>query len=306
LSGAETRRKRTGAAPVFREKRAAVKDRLERVNFMTFRAIAVLIVLLILPDCVASQLQRPSLTVIRRPASLILRTKPNREQRKRLEPHAQDVSRYAEFLRRPRTGIVRLMPDLGCTENVYIIKADDDCLNYIPESSYYSFREKEHTVEMLADVRFRNGFLVSDGFLAQGILVHLGEVDLEQLAPTSEGVDFLSNYAPHPIGLDAQKQYVELMRGVKVGKYLYKKAHPALENATYALRVVAYKGNVYSSFRGWRFDVLGGDNRMDLTLAFRVVRRDADGGITLLWREIERRESPRIVFPKRKASAEKR
>jgi hypothetical protein len=268
---------------------------------MTVRIIAIFIVLVIFPDYAFAQLQRPSITVIRRPGSFIIRSKPTKEQKRRLQPNPQDVAKYEQFLAQPRTGIFRLMPDIGCTENVNVIRADAVCLNFIPESSYYSFREKEHTVEMLADIRLRNGFLISDGILSQSILVHLGDVELERVAPTSEGLEFLSEFLPNPLGFEAQKQYVQMMRGVKIGRYEYKKALPMIENATYALRVVAYRGNIFRSFRGYRFDVLDGDKRIDLTLAFRVIRKEQDdGSVTLLWKEIERRESPRIVFPKRK------
>lgn len=267
---------------------------------MLIRVIAVFVVLLISVDYASAQLQRPSLTVIQRSGSFILRTRPNREQKRRLQPNPQDLAKYAGFLEQPRTGIFRLMPDVGCTENVNVIRADATCLNYVPESSYYSFREKEHTIEMLADIRLRNGYLISDGILSQGIMVSLGDVELEKIASSAEGLEFLSNFAPHTQGFEAQKQYIEMMRGVKVGKYEYKKAHPSIENTTYALRVVAYRGNVFRSFRGYRFDVLDGDKRIDLTLAFRIIRKDADGSVTLLWKEIARRDAPRLEFPRRK------
>jgi hypothetical protein len=266
---------------------------------MFFRIIAIWMVGL-LPNYAFAQLQRPSLTGMPRAGNFILRTKPTKEQKRRLQPNAQDLSKYAQFLDQPRTGIFRLMPDLGCTENINVIRADAVCLNSIPESSYYSFREKEHTIEMLSDIRLRNGFLISDGIMAQGILVHLGEIELENIAPQSAGLEYLSSYAPNDQSAEAQKQFLQMMRGVKVGNYEYKKALPMIENATYALRVIAYKGSVFRSFRGYRFDVLFGDKRIDLTIAFRVIRKETDGTATLLWKEIERREAPRLVFPKRK------
>lgn len=270
---------------------------------MIVRAVKIFIILLILPDYAFAQLQRPSMTVIHRPGSFILRTKPTKEQKKRLQPNPQDLTKYAEFLRQPRTGIFRLMPDIGCTENVNIIRADAVCLNYVPESSYYSFREKEHTIEMLADIRLRNGFLISDGILSQGIMVNLGEIEIEKAAAQpGEALEFLAGFLPNPQGREAQMQYIQVMRGVKVGKYEYKKALPMIENATYGLRVIAYRGNIYRSFRGYRFDVLDGDKRIDLTLAFRVIRKESDGSITLLWKEIERKDAPRIKFPKRSKS----
>lgn len=240
------------------------------------------------------------MTVVRRTGGFILRTKPTREQKKRLSPHPQDLSRYDQFLRQPNTGIFRLMPDLGCTENVNVLRVDPVCLDFIPESSYYSFREREHTIEMLADIRLRNGFFITDGVLAQGILVQLGEIELEKVTIASEGLKYISGFSPEQASPDAQKQYIQMMYGVMAGGYVYKKAVPTLENATYALRVVAYKGSIFRSFRGFRFDVLDGDKRADLTIAFRVVRKDPDGAVTLLWKELERREAPRIRFVKKK------
>jgi len=262
--------------------------------------LSILIVVLMIPGYFFAQLQRPGITVTRRSGSFILRTKPDKEQKKRLQPDSQELRKYERFLQNPRTGIFRLMPDIGCTENMYIIKADADCLKYIPESSYYSFREKEHTIEMLSDIRLRNGYLITDGILSQGILVNLGEIELENVGAQAEGLEYMMKFTPESEGLKAQKQFVQMMRGVKTGKYEYKKAQPLIENSTYALRVIAYRGSFYRSFRGYRFDLLSGDKRIDLTIAFRVLRKDQDGGITLLWKEIERRESPRLIFPKRR------
>lgn len=266
---------------------------------MTMRFVTILIAALLFPDNCFAQLQRPSITSMQRAGNFFLRTRPNKEQRRRLQPAAQDLQKYAAFLQKPKTGIFRLMPDLGCTENLNIIRADAVCLEYIPESSYYSFREKEHTIEMLADIRLRNGFLISDGILSQSILVHLGDVELDRVAPPTEGLDYLRNFAPQPQGFEAQKQYLQMLRGVKVGKFEYKKALPLIENGTYALRVIAFRGSIFRSFRGFRFDVLEGDRRVDMTIAFRVVRKEEDGAATLLWREIERRDAPRIIFQKR-------
>ncbi len=267
---------------------------------MAIRFVTIFIIFLIFAGQSIAQSQLPSLTAIRRTGSFILRTKRTKEQKKRLLPNAQDLRKYEQFLQQPKTGIFRLMSDIGCTENVNIIKADEICLNFIPESSYYSFREKEYTIEMLADLRLKNGYLISDGILSQGILVNLGELDLEKVFGENDGLKFLSSFSPDPQSTAAQKQYIQLIQGVKVGNYEYKKVLPIIENATYALRVIAYRGNVFRIFRGFRFDLLDGDKRIDLTLAFRVIRKEKDGSVTLLWKEIERKDAPRIRFPKRR------
>lgn len=231
---------------------------------------------------------------------LPVRKKPSREQKKQLSPDAEDLAKYARFLEQPKTGIFRLLPDLNCDENPLVIKADAECLRAIPESSFYSFREKEHTPEFLSDIRLENNHLISNGILAQGILVALGDVSLENVSLESEGLDFLIQYLPHSYGAEVKKQFLEIAKGINVGKYTYRKAFPARENTTYALRIIAYRGNIIQNFRGYRYDLLEGDKRIDLTLAFRVIRKGMDGGVTLLWKELQRKESPRIKFQKRK------
>ena len=228
------------------------------------------------------------------------RNKHTKEQKKQLSPGIEDLTRYAQFLEQPNTGIFRLLPDLNCDENPLVIKADEECLSAIPESSFYSFREKEYTPEILSDIRLENNHLITSGILAQGILVSLGDVSLENVSLKSEGMAFLNAYSPPTSATEAQKQFLEIAKGVSSGKYSYRKAFPVREDTTFALRVIAYRGSIFRTFRGYRYDLLEGDKRIDLTLAFRVIRKGTDGGVTLLWKELQHRKSPRIEFPKRK------
>ena len=234
-----------------------------------------------------------------------LRKKPTKEQKKLLEPRSEDLFAHARLLEQENTGIFRLLPDLGCEDNSLIIKADETCLNAVPESSFYSFREKEYVPEILADIRLKNNHLISNGILSQGIIVPLGDVALENVGVNSDGMKFLNDYVPQTINKEAQKQHLQMAHGVKSGKYIYRKIAPAMENMTYALRTIAYKGSIYRSFRGFRFNLLEGDKRIDLTLAFRIIRREEDGALTVIWKELERREAPRIKFQKRKKSVDK-
>ena len=227
------------------------------------------------------------------------RKKPTKEQKKQLQPRAEDLSAYEQFLRQPKTGIFRILPDLECEANTLVIKADETCLKAIPGSSFYSFREREHTQEVLADIRLKDNYFISDGILSQGILVVLGDVVLQTVTPESAGLKFLNNYLPPTLNKEAQKQFLQMTKGIVSGGYEYGKIVPAKENATYALRVIAYKGSIFRTYQGFRFDLLDGDKRIDLTLAFRVIRKEKDGGLTLLWKEMARRESPKIKFEKR-------
>ena len=270
---------------------------------MKYAVLTFFVLLTALPELVCAQVQQrrtPNFSTDNSRSYFPFRKKPSKEQRKQLQPKAEDLTKYSQVLAQPKTGKFRLLPDAGCEENPLIVKADEDCLKAIPESSFYSFREDKHTHDVVADIRLKNGFLVSDGVLAQGILVNLGDVALDKVSLASEGLFYLRNYQPLELSQEAHQQHFQMVRGVKSGKYEYRKIQSAVENSTYAMRVIAYKGSIYRSYRGFRYDLLDGDKRIDLTLTFRVIRKEADGGVTLLWKELERKESPKIKYLKRK------
>lgn len=249
------------------------------------------------------RLQKNPANIIRRGA-LPFAIKPNKEQRKLLLPSTNDLVKYAAFLEQPRTGLFKLFPDLGCEENARVIRVDNDCLNWIPTSAFYSFREKEHTRAFLSDILLKNNVFVSNSYLSQGILVALGDVPLENVSLAGDGMKFLIDYQPSPESGEALKQFNQITRGVKNGKYVYRNVLPAVENMTYGIRAIAYRARAYHTFQGRPFNILEGDKRIDLILAFRVVGKDADGAMTLLWKELDRKESPRLVFPKKEKKKE--
>lgn len=240
----------------------------------------------------------PANVVFRKRTALPFKQKLTGEQKKRLSPEAKDLAAYTSFLRQPKTGLIKLFPDLGCQDNAEIIRADASCRNFIPNSAFYSFREKDYTTEYLADIRLENGFFVSDGALSQGILVALGKIPLEDATLGSAGMDFLINYRPEQNNKDVFRQAIQITKGVKSGNFLYKKVLPVVSDMTYALRVIAYRGRFYRTFRGAKFDVLLGDERTDVILAFRVVGKAEDGSATLLWKELERKKPPKVIFQK--------
>ncbi len=266
-----------------------------------FFIVCSLIVIFLSQICAAQPLRETSRKMMgAKPFAHLIRQKPTREQKLRLLPDTEYLIKYARFLEQPKTGIFRLLPDSGCEENPLVIKADEKCLQAIPESSFYSFRTKTHAPEFLSDIRLRNNHLVSSGTLSQGILVMMGDIAIEKISLKSEGLKFLNEYEPHSSGTQAQRQFLEVARGIESGQYGYRKAFPAKDNTTFALRVVAYRGNIFRTFRGYRYNLLTGDKRIDITVAFRIVAKDENGGVTILWKELERKNSPRIKFPNRK------
>ena len=226
--------------------------------------------------------------------------KHNKTQKLRLSPNIEDESQYANFLKDKKTGIFRLMNDADCEANLYVIRVDGECSEFIEGSSNYSFREKEYTTAYLSDIRYKDGLLITDGIFSQNILVRLGDVPIEDLSLESEGMKFLVDFVPETLNTEATRQYVEIVRGVRFNRYEYRKVYPALVNNTYAMRIIAYRGSLYRRFRGWVYDLLAGDDRLDLIVALRVIRRDKDGTISIVWKELARKKSPKIKYDRKK------
>ena len=230
--------------------------------------------------------------------ALPFRSKLTSEQKKRLSPSRTDFVKYASILNQPNVFLIKIFPDLGCEENANVIRADEICINAVPNSAFYSFREREHTNEYLSDLRIKDGFFVSDGILSQGVLVSLGNAPLENLTLESKGLEFLNKFTPETDSKEVLRQSSQFTKGFKVDNFEYKKFLPIVENTTYALRVIAYRGNFWRVFRGLKFDVLQGDDRADLVVAFSVVGKSEDGSLTLLWKELQRKKAPKVIFPK--------
>ena len=224
----------------------------------------------------------------------------NREQKILLAPDSSDLLTYAAFLKQPNTGLTKLFPDAGCEENAQIVRADAECLNWIPNSGFYSFRREKYVGEPLADIRYKDGFLISDSLLSQGIMTALGNVPLENISLADEQLRFLVDYQPKSESLAAAAQAEKITNGIKTGTYVYRNSWRELEDTTYALRVIAYRGAFYFPFQGQKFDLLDGDTRKDIIVVFRIIRKNADGSVTLLWKELNRKDSPKLVFSKKK------
>ncbi len=138
-------------------------------------------------------------------------------------------------------------------------------------------------------------------------MVPLGDVPLESLSLTSDGMKFLNDFKPSNDKAEAGKQYVQFANVFVSDGYVYSKKVKVAENATYGMRIVAYRSKLNNFLQNKygennKFDKFlmanEVDRRVDLTIAFRIVRNTENGVITILWKELERRNAPQIVFDK--------
>ena len=231
--------------------------------------------------------------------------KPNGRELKLLAPNPLDAQNFAQFLQQPNTGLTKLEQDFGCAENTKILVATENCLNYsMPGAgSSYSFRVKNYRIRRLADITFYNDSFQATGVLLHGFFVDVGDVPLETISLETKGLKFLTDFSPETDYEAAKKTGDQLSKGIEKDGFLYRRELSAREKTTYVLRSIAYRGTFYRAERTIPYNELDFDKRPDVIVAFRLVRRDTDGSVTILWKELARKESPKV---KRKNNADEK
>jgi hypothetical protein len=213
------------------------------------------------------------------------------------------LEKHRDFLTKDKTGIFRLIPDFGCNENRNIIVAKEECIKYsMPGSgSAYSFRKDNYRIWRLADLIYREGVFYSGSRYIQGIIGVLGDLDLDEISLKSIGVKQLSEFIPVGEFRAIEQQYKRIERGVIVNGVLFSNKLKIKENTTYVLRSIAYRGRSYTSVGvGAAYNEFEFDKRFDILVVFRVLKKERDDSVIILWKELERKVSPKIRFPPEK------
>jgi hypothetical protein len=227
--------------------------------------------------------------------------KPTEKELLTMAPKPELIRRWAAFLALPDTGVTRLVPEAGCGENAVVISAAEECLEFTMPGggSSYSFRAERYRIKHLADITYTNGELRATGLLMHVILVDLGDHPVDELTLASEGLRFLADFEPITDFDAAREVDGQLARGIVSGERVYARSVPVAVNSTYALRSVAYRGKVMRSVRGATYNELDFDRRRDVIVVFRIIDRDADGGITIVWRRLRVADTPKVNIPSR-------
>jgi hypothetical protein len=203
----------------------------------------------------------------------------------------EDKTKFAAVLKQPHTGIFRLH-DLGnCEESEQIYNVEDPCpAHIIDKASAYSFLEHDYEFRLLADIFLQKSVLRIRKIGTLSFLTNLGDVPLENLSLAANGIREMAEFVPSPDKKEVVAQYKIASRGFQVGKYVYKTSRPLKENSTYALRAITYR------FESPNLSIK--TKRLDIIVAFRVVRAHGDGSFTILWKELDRKEAPKLLDKK--------
>jgi len=230
--------------------------------------------------------------------------RPTKEDLRLAAPDAAAAAKYEAFLRQPKTGLVRLLSDQGCQENVNLVNASDFCIRYknLFGGSSFSFRKDTYTLGRFADVVYKNGVLYSYGKMTLGFIADLGEgVAPADVSSQTPGAKYIFDFAA-PVDLASiTAASANFQNGFRADGFIYRKAHRLQENHTYLLRSVAYRRREQVERNKIVYDDLNNDERRDVIIVFQVVglSGDAEGGATLLWKELRRTNAAKIEMNKK-------
>ncbi len=220
--------------------------------------------------------------------------KPSKKDLENLMPSQILITQYENFLKQPNTGIFKLSGDSNCAINTNVIVATENCLsNSIPGAgTAFSFRVNSHRMLHLADLILEKEVIKTDGILQQGLMVSLGNIELEGVSAQTPGVKFLFDFRPANNLEEFQKIDQELSNGITADGLIYRLGFYAGDKTTFALRSIAYRGKVARSVSGISYNELDFDKRKDVVIIFRIIEKGSNGDITILWKELSRVDSP--------------
>lgn len=226
---------------------------------------------------------------------------PSKEERRLLAPSDEDAQKFGEFLRRKNSGLIKLIADKGCDKNPEVVVSSPHCATYAMPGAgaSFSFRINDYRNQNLGDLTFTGKSFRSLGALIHGILVNVGDVPLEKVDLQNAAVNYLVKFEPAQDLQKAQEIAEQLRKGIENDDFTYRSHLPAAENTTYVLRAIAYDGVSPRAVKGITYNELEFDKRKDIIVAFRVVRRESEENVTILWKELASKKPPKLAAQKK-------
>ena len=222
--------------------------------------------------------------------------KATEEEIKVLAVDESHLSKYSVFLKQPETGIVKLSGDSSCISDGDLVVATEQCIGLkMPGAgTAYSFRFDSYRLPRLADLVLFKGMFGADGVLQQFALVQLGSIDIEQVSLETAGMKYLTELQPLRDRASFSTFDSAITQGVDSEGFVYRKGHPVVYGATYALRSIAFRGNYPRSIDGVEYDEIDYDRRRDVIVAFQVIGLDSAGNATIVWKRLRDLEAPKL------------
>ena len=183
-----------------------------------------------------------------------------------LAPSHDDVAQHKFLLSQSKTGLMRLLPRETFDWEMYQV---DKKVKMRGGGAFFSFHYRSHKYGYGSDLSLEHGDLFV-GFAGAdyGMMTDLGDTVLEQIFVEDPRVTFLLDYKPPKREPEARAEAIKFRDTFTVDGVNYKRKLRAEVNHTYLLRSIIY-------------------HKSDTLVAFRVVRKDDDGGLTIAWKVLK-------------------
>ena len=189
------------------------------------------------------------------------------KEAKFLAPSAEDIAKYAEFLKQPDTGICRLMPR-GLYEKVLTIREG---------GAYYSFTKRSNDYNDEPQIGLEGHYLRTGFYGADyGYMAALGDLPMEAVTVETPAIAFLASLVTPSDEPGARAEQRQANSGLVESGLSFSNHLQVQLNATYVLRAVGYR----------EYDVIA---------AFRPVREDSDGSLIILWKVLQNFPVPQLL-----------
>jgi hypothetical protein len=178
----------------------------------------------------------------------------------------EDRAKFADFLKQPDTGIIRLLPREKYNDRTMIRGG----------GAYYSFTRLAHEYGAGSDIQFERGRF-STGFAGAdfGFISDLGSTPIEQITLDHPSLSFPLTFAAPATEPEARQHQRTTSAGFNAAGLDYHRQVVAFEGRTYILRSINYETS-------------------DVLVVFRVIREDSDGSMILLWKRLKKFPTPRL------------
>lgn len=194
-------------------------------------------------------------------------------EKKFLTPSEEDLAAYAEFLKQADTGLIRLLP-----REVY-----DEFPNKPGKitlrggGAYYSFVRLTHAYGRGSDIELQQNRL-SVGFAGYdyGLLVKAGDGPLDAVTFEHPSVRILGKYQIGTTEAEARSEHRRIGAGANIDGIDIRSDLPIEVNANYVLRSINYPDS-------------------DILVALKVIGKDQDGSVTILWKLLKRFPKPEVA-----------
>lgn len=208
-----------------------------------------------------------------------------KEQKLLITPANDDLARNNDFLKLPKTGIFKILPNICGDERIINVK-DEKCLSKgYRDLSYYSFRKKLYAGLAWSDLNYEDDSLVI-GFekLTIGFIRELGDVPLDSLNKDSAEIKVLIELKMPKELTQIRLKKEEIMLGIDIGENKFFSKVKTKQGQTYLLRSYSYRT---------RLDAYN-DRRIDIVVAFKIIGIDDSKGLTIIWKELFKGDTIKI------------